>query len=595
MRLLLIASVCLIVMACTPPSPTLFIPQTSRIQQADSLQSLKAIRWKFKTDGAIRGNVLLTPDLALVGSADGCLYALNRNTAKLHWKFKTGGSITSTPLVVDGQVFISSRDQVLYAIDLKSGAGRWRFGMKDLLPHNWGWEYFQSTPVYHDGNIIIGSGDGNLYALNSEDGTVQWSFQTKGRIRSTPVVYGDEILVTGFDGFLHGIDAATGTPRWSFATEGTKLKAEDFGWDRLSIDATPVIEKDMAIFGSRDGYLYCLDLKTHVLKWKQTYGPTWCIASALVHDNRVFVGWSDNFLFSAFDLDTGKELWHHTCGNNIYSSAVIAGKNVLVGSADNTLYAFDYKTGETAWSFKTQSSIYASPVVDGDQVYVGSDDGILYALEGGAAASARKAIVYTNDRDNPYLRGDEKITAYLKSHGIESADSAALRKFMQARVGDDAPGVVVVNHSSVPPNVWKNDSLPSAFRNFMEQGGTVIWLGAAPNVVQFDAKGNYLGEFPEIPSHMLDFDFDLVHDSGEYTCWATESGKRYGMPDHWIGNYSVNPAGVDLVLAYNEYNRATCWIKKIGKGRFIQARTWSDEVSQENLTALHNLIQVNFD
>jgi len=564
----------------------------TRVTNAALFKSIAGVQWKVQTQGAIRGSACVTSDRVYFGSADGNLYAVAKKSGDVVWTFAAGGAISSTPALAQGMLFCTGRDRHIYAVDAATGKQRWKFKTGDLLPHIWGWEYFQSTPVVERNVLYVGAGDGICYALQASDGKVLWQFKTKGRIRSTPVVYDKSLLVAGYDGVLYVLDKTTGTEQWRFETEGAHLKSEDFGWDRNAIDATPMISNGKIVFGSRDGNVYCVDMATKKQLWKFTYGPTWSLSSPLVNDGKVFVGWSDNNLFSAIDLQTGKAVWKYEAGDYVYSSPVLAGNTVMVGSSDEKFYGFDAATGKLQWSFKTQGSIYSSPVMDGATVYIGSDDGAMYALQGSTREPVEHVAFYATDLGHDYLKGNPKITAYLQAQKVTPLDSVGLRNFMNARIKDKAPSVLIFNHATIPQQLLLPDERSGIFRKYIASGGTVVWTGFAPNLVSFDDKGNFLGEKPGVANALLDMDFDLVHDGGEYSCTPTATGKRYGASGFFVSNFSVKPEAVTESLAVNEYGRPVCWIKNLGAGRFIQWRTWSNKIEPRDLDMLLNVAQL---
>jgi len=55
------------------------------------------VKWKFKTQGPIRGSSVAGQENIYFGSADGYLYSVRKKDGELTWKFQTSGSITSTP------------------------------------------------------------------------------------------------------------------------------------------------------------------------------------------------------------------------------------------------------------------------------------------------------------------------------------------------------------------------------------------------------------------------------------------------------------------------------------------------------------------
>jgi eukaryotic-like serine/threonine-protein kinase len=135
---------------------------------------------------------------------------------------------------------------------------------------------------------------------------------------------------------------------------------------------------------------------THLtgLKWKfATGGPVW--SSPVVAGGILYVG-SDDANVYAIDVATGKEKWHAATGKQVRSSPAVANGRVFIQSDDGFFYALEAATGRQIWKFASSagpvrpsttslSNDYynSSPVVSGDLVYVGSQDNThgLYAVD----------------------------------------------------------------------------------------------------------------------------------------------------------------------------------------------------------------------
>ncbi|QDU15075.1 Serine/threonine-protein kinase AfsK [Gimesia maris] len=133
-----------------------------------------------------------------------------------------------------------------------------------------------------------------------------------------PIAVGDRILVgSPLDGNLSALDANTGDVLWCYETNGP-------------IRFAPVVVEDNVLFGSDDGYLYCLNLPGGKLRWKLTGAPEthprrwhlgndrlisyWPVRGApVVKDGVVFFGagiWpSMGTYLSAVEIETGKRKW----------------------------------------------------------------------------------------------------------------------------------------------------------------------------------------------------------------------------------------------------------------------------------------------
>jgi hypothetical protein len=153
------------------------------------------------------------------------------------------------------------------------------------------------------------------------------------------------------------------------------------------------------------------------------------------------------------DVQTGKEKWKFQSGSLVYTKPFLTTKNVYAGSADENLYCLQKSTGEKRWSYKTSGCVYSSPMVDSKTVYVGSDDGFFYAIDEGA--KPHKAVYVAIPKD-PRLEAftiDKKITPYLKDRGFEQLDSTKLFHFLEGRINDGAPSVIVFAYDQIPSNV----------------------------------------------------------------------------------------------------------------------------------------------
>jgi len=218
-----------------------------------------------------------------------------------------------------------------------------------------------------------------------------WRFQTGGPVRSTPAVAGDVVYVGSSDGYLYALDRSNGAERWKFSAGSP-------------VNSSPAVARGLVVFGSRGGSFYALDARRGAQRWKHETGELlpwewgfegWDVytSSPVVVDTVVVFGSGDGVLY-ALELKSGRELWRLETGGRIRSTPAVADGTVFVGSTDGVVYAVDLNGGELLWTHHTEGaslrsadlgvdrkSIITPPAVVGGAVYVGSRDGYLYSLD----------------------------------------------------------------------------------------------------------------------------------------------------------------------------------------------------------------------
>jgi len=109
--------------------------------------------------------------------------------------------------------------------------------------------------------------------------------------------------------------------------------------------------------------------------------------------NTVYSGSREGDVY-AFDISSGKEIWHTDISSLLYKSGffeskksamlaggLTAGENrIFVGSENGELFALDAKNGDLVWQSKVKGEIIASPAVDSGSVVVNTVSGVVEAF-----------------------------------------------------------------------------------------------------------------------------------------------------------------------------------------------------------------------
>ncbi len=442
-------------------------------------------------------------------------------------------------------------------------------------PFVWGWDFWLSSPVISAGFVYVGGGDGKVYALDAASGRSLWQSSTGGRVRSSPAVLDGAVYVGSMDGRLYALDAATGQSRWIFDTEGHTIDSRKAGFDRTSIVSSPAVTTQQVFVGSRDAHLYAVDRRTGRQLWRFGHkmesmegSPevSWVIGSPAVLDGRVLVGSSDGRFFDAVDIQSGEEVWRFKTPRNVLSSAALAGGQAFFGCDDGHVFALDVRTGAERWRFRTGGAVMSSPAVAGGVVLVGSDDGVVYALRTGVeppGGRPRRAVYWKDLGPRKWFQGDVAVRDYLREEGYEVLDESGLAQFLADTAG--APRTVVVMATGVLPQAALAPSGDrSPLRGYLAAGGRMVWLGLPPDSIELDPKtGDPVGFDLSRSTRLL----GVAHEGSNPEAMgvaATADGRRWGLPEWWLGGFPVASDDVTQVLGWNELGQASAWVKSYG-------------------------------
>ena len=180
----------------------------------------------------------------------------------------------------------------------------------------------------------------------------------------------------------------------------------------------------------------------------------------------------------------------------------------------------------------------------------------------------KRAVFY----DSTYLRiaqlpNASALARYLADHGYTTLNVAALSGFLEQRIQDRAPSVVVFAIDAVPADALEPSPERSLFRRYLDAGGKIVWVGLPPTIWPVEplaGERHGLNEVDwEAPRKLLGVSFaDAIFD--QRASRATTAGLRWGLPLRWRTGWSVAPSGVSEVLAADDLGLAGAWVKSYG-------------------------------
>jgi outer membrane protein assembly factor BamB len=331
-------------------------------------------KWRYPAEGSIgtpntttiKASPVVAGGTVFVGAMDGVLYAIDNTTGVLKWQFATGGGIRFSPIVVGDVIYFGSDDYKVYGLDVNTG----KQSMEPLKTGN----NIIGSPAYADNLLYFASADLNFYAVNASTGRTKFSVRTtNANLYSSPVVTDRYIYTTGGNN-LYCL-RRNGDVRWIYQAHNP-------------ITDTPLVTDDGIFFGDRGGRLYAVDINGKPI-WQITDNA----ARAARFNTAAKASTSDPYLLLAGD---------------VYSSPVMSGSNIFVGTNRGFLYAVDSKTGKINWEYGifstlaagTYPNIYGPAAISDGSLYVMNDDGALHCFRPNAL-----------DADKPIISNEVPVRA----------------------------------------------------------------------------------------------------------------------------------------------------------------------------------------
>ncbi len=411
---------------------------------------------------------------------------LNRGNVarlKLKWAvaFPNVLNAQSQPTLGGGAIFVGSADGTVYALDRETGCARWTFTAPasirtGIVISPWRAGNARAAP-----RLYFGDGVGNAYALDASTGRQLWS-REMDRHPSTaltgtptladgtlyvPVSSFEEVTAAAagyacctFRGSLVALDARSGAEKWRTwmvdppVVHGKTAKGADrFGPSGVAIWSSPLVDtkRGLVVVTTGDSYseptaplsdaVVAMDVRTGRVVWAnqtlggdswnmgcglgepdncpEKFGPdhdfgTGAALTTLPDGSQVLLAGQKSGVAYALDPATGKLRWERRVGRGgalggIHFGIAAAGGRAFMPVSDFPdggehpdparpgLYALDAATGKSLWSAPAadvcnrkpfcQPGYSAAISATGQLVFAGSTDGHLRAFDAATGAT----------------------------------------------------------------------------------------------------------------------------------------------------------------------------------------------------------------
>ena len=140
--------------------------------------------------------------LAVFGTWDRHMYALDLETGDEVWKVDTGGSVMGSAALHDesGRVYLGTRaGEGLIAVDIDTGEVAWRADVGAGIT---------SSPAVNSAGdgLVVGTNGGEVVGVDTSDGSVVWRFEAGGAVTASPAWVGRHIYVAAKKGDLFALE-----------------------------------------------------------------------------------------------------------------------------------------------------------------------------------------------------------------------------------------------------------------------------------------------------------------------------------------------------------------------------------------------------
>jgi PQQ-like domain len=251
----------------------------------------------------------------------------------------------------------------------------------------------------------------------------------------------------------------------------------------------------------------------------------------------------------------------------VWSSPALAGQALYVGDWAGNLYALDRSTGAEVWRYRAPKRVLSSPLIADGRLYFGSDDGAVYAINSASKLALKRAVFW----DAEYVkavtfRGHEALRDYLKANDYEVVNAQSLATFLNERLSDRAPSVIVFAIDYLPQSVAPEGNGQSLLRKYLDAGGKFGWVGMPPLLWTADLQTGQR-DIKKIDRDAVERLLGVSHKRGNFdanTARATAEGIKWGLAGWWLSSWSAEPGTVTTVLAEDEQGLAAAWVRRFG-------------------------------
>lgn len=274
-------------------------------------------------------------ELAILGSRDGTLLALDAARGSLVWKTELEGDMRAPAQRGGDLVVVTTAANKVFALELATGKAMWSAG--------------RPAPA---GLTVVG--------------------------HAAPCVAGDIVYAAFSDGYVEAYSVADGTRLWSRPLSVS-------GGEFADADAAPILHADRLFVASYSDGVYALDPKDGRTLWTRS-APA--VRSLAVIGGRVVAGSGDGWVWGLDEVD-GRRVFRTRLAQGLVTN-ILAYEDLLVfGGGESGLVVLDAQSGRPLQASGFGSRFMNDPRWTRGSVALLSSNGYLYAFARGPSRRVR--------------------------------------------------------------------------------------------------------------------------------------------------------------------------------------------------------------
>jgi outer membrane protein assembly factor BamB len=217
----------------------------------------------------------------------------------------------------------------------------------------------------------------------------------------------------------------SGVERWKFPPPGERSQTQFYG--------TPALTEDVVYVGGFDKKVYALNRANGQTVWVNEDATAQIIGGLTVAQGHIVVGIGDHGVM-ALNQRSGVQEWYFHTDQGVWSTPLVVGDVVYIGSLDKNLYALNLTTGEEIWRRDLEGAVAGMPVYWNNVLYVGSFAHKVFAID-----AATGEILNSFETDgwvwgSPAISEDNILYAADLTGRVYARDASTFAPLWEAKV-----------------------------------------------------------------------------------------------------------------------------------------------------------------